>query len=159
MASQFLNLFSRGTIDRMLEASGPLREWPYEGDPDGRFTAVVDIFGDASVWAIHVPGHSPGSTAYLVRTTTGPKLLVGDASHTRRGLWEWSASISKMASNPARFRSTFPAASRASRFYANSRVNFRRSTSISDTSSATRHDETLRCANVLDLVALQRLND
>ena len=86
-ASQFLNLFSRGTIDRMLEASGPLREWPYEGDPDGRFTAVVDIFGDASVWAIHVPGHSPGSTAYLVRTTTGPKLLVGDASHTRWG-WE-----------------------------------------------------------------------
>ena len=85
--SQFLNLFSRGTIDRMLEASGPLREWSYAGDPDGRFTAVVDIFGDASVWAIHVPGHSPGSTAYLIRTPTGPKLLVGDASHTRWG-WE-----------------------------------------------------------------------
>ena len=86
-ASQFLNLFSRGTIDGMLEASGPLREWPYDGDPDGRFTAVVDIFGDGSVWAIHVPGHSPGSTAYLVRTPDGPKLLVGDASHTRWG-WE-----------------------------------------------------------------------
>ena len=87
IASRFLNLFSRGTLDRMLEESGPLREWSYDGDPDGRFTAVIDIFGDASVWAIHVPGHSPGSTAYLVRTPTGPKLLVGDACHTRWG-WE-----------------------------------------------------------------------
>jgi N-acyl homoserine lactone hydrolase len=86
-ASQFLNLFSRGTIDGMLEGSGPLREWSFDGDPDGRFTAVVDIFGDGSVWAIHVPGHSPGSTAYLVRSSAGPKLLVGDASHTRWG-WE-----------------------------------------------------------------------
>ncbi len=86
-ASRFLHVFTRGTIDRMLEASGPLREWPYAGDPDGRFTAIVDVFGDASVWAIHVPGHSMGSTAYLVRTPTGPKLLVGDASHTRWG-WE-----------------------------------------------------------------------
>ena len=86
-ASQFLNLFSRGTIDRMLEASGPIQEWTYAGDPDGRFAGVVDIFGDASVWAIHSPGHSPGSTAYLVRTPEGSKLLVGDASHTRWG-WE-----------------------------------------------------------------------
>ncbi len=86
-ASQFLNLFSRGTIDRMLEESGPIQEWTYAGDPDGRFTGVVDIFGDASVWAIHSPGHSPGSTAYLVRTPEGSKLLVGDASHTRWG-WE-----------------------------------------------------------------------
>lgn len=86
-ASEFLNLFSRGTIDRMLEESGPIQEWPYAGDPDGRFTGVVDIFGDASVWAIYSPGHSPGSTAYLVRTPEGAKLLVGDASHTRWG-WE-----------------------------------------------------------------------
>jgi glyoxylase-like metal-dependent hydrolase (beta-lactamase superfamily II) len=86
-ASQFLNLFSRGTIDAMLESSPPIQEWSYEGDPDGRFSGIVDIFGDASVWALHVPGHSPGSTAYLVRTPNGSKLLVGDASHTRWG-WE-----------------------------------------------------------------------
>jgi N-acyl homoserine lactone hydrolase len=86
-ASGFLNLFSSGTIDAMLEESEPLREWSYVDDPGDRFAAVVDIFGDASVWAIHVPGHSPGSTAYLVRTPTGPVLLVGDACHTRWG-WE-----------------------------------------------------------------------
>jgi len=86
-ASRFLHLFTRGTIDRMLEEAGALREWPYQEDPDGRFSGVVDVFGDASVWAIHVPGHTPGSTAFLVRTPTGPVLLTGDASHTRWG-WE-----------------------------------------------------------------------
>lgn len=86
-ASNFLYLFTRGTIDRMIGDRGGLREWGFDGDPDNRFAAVVDIFGDGSVWAIHVPGHTPGSTAYLVRTPTGTNLLVGDASHTRWG-WE-----------------------------------------------------------------------
>lgn len=89
-ASRFLYVFSRGTIDRMLGAAGPLREWSYEDDPDGRFAGLVDIFGDASVFAIHVPGHTSGSTAYLVRTPAGPKLLVGDASHTR---WGWDNGV------------------------------------------------------------------
>lgn len=86
-ASRFLHLFTRGTIDRMLGTSGPIREWRYAGDAGGRFAGVVDVFGDASVWALHVPGHSPGSTAYLVRTPKGPVLYIGDASHTRWG-WE-----------------------------------------------------------------------
>ena len=83
----FLNLFSRGTIDRMLERAGPLEVWPFRPDPSGRFEGILDVFGDGSVWALHVPGHTPGSTAFLVRSTTGPKLLVGDVSHTRWG-WE-----------------------------------------------------------------------
>lgn len=86
-ASSFLNMFTRGTIDRMIGDRGGLREWGFDADPDNRFAAVVDIFGDGSVWAIHVPGHTPGSTAYLVRTPAGTNLLVGDASHTRWG-WE-----------------------------------------------------------------------
>ncbi len=86
-ASSFLNLFSRGTIDRLLESADALRVWPFEEDHDQRFESVVDIFGDGSVWAIQVPGHSPGSTAFVVRTPTGPKLLVGDASDTKWG-WE-----------------------------------------------------------------------
>jgi len=89
-ASRFLHLFSRGTIDRMLEASGPIREWRYAGDETGRFAGVVDVFGDGSVWALHVPGHTPGSTAYLVRTPEGPVLFTGDASHTR---WGWDHGV------------------------------------------------------------------
>ena len=38
------------------------------------------------------PGHTPGSTAYLVRTGQGPVLLTGDASHTR---WGWTTTSSR----------------------------------------------------------------
>jgi len=85
--SGFLNLFSRGTTDRLLEGVGPLREWRFEPDPSGRFEGVLDVFGDGSLWALLVPGHTPGSTAFAVRTTEGPALLLGDATHTRWG-WE-----------------------------------------------------------------------
>ncbi|MDP3802511.1 MBL fold metallo-hydrolase [Brevundimonas sp.] len=73
--------------DAILEGFGPLKEWAFQADPDDGFAGVLDIFGDGSIWAIHVPGHSPGSTAYLVNATDGPKLIVGDAAHTRLG-WE-----------------------------------------------------------------------
>jgi glyoxylase-like metal-dependent hydrolase (beta-lactamase superfamily II) len=73
--------------DTILRGKGPLREWAFHPDPDVRFAGVLDVFGDGSVWALHVPGHSPGSTAYLINTTDGPKLVVGDAVSTRLG-WE-----------------------------------------------------------------------
>ena len=81
-----MNAFSQGTTDRFLPGLGPLREWPFAPDSAGRFSGVLDVFGDGSLWALHVPGHSPGSTAFLVRTPEGPRLLLGDANHTR---WGW----------------------------------------------------------------------
>jgi glyoxylase-like metal-dependent hydrolase (beta-lactamase superfamily II) len=84
--ARFLNFFSRGTIDRMLEHVGPLREWRFAPDAAGRFEGVLDVFGDGSLFALHVPGHTRGSTAFLARTLEGPKLLTGDACHTA---WGW----------------------------------------------------------------------
>ena len=93
----FSNLIVQGNTDRALEGKGPLGEWAFAPmaaksvTPTGAaplaFAGVLDIFGDGSVWALWVPGHTPGSTAYLVRTPTGPVLLTGDCSHTRWG-WE-----------------------------------------------------------------------
>ncbi|GMU11354.1 MBL fold metallo-hydrolase [Corallococcus caeni] len=83
----FVNLVVQGATDRALEGKPALSEWNYTADPKGLFDGAVDVFGDASVWALWVPGHTPGSTAYLVRSTKGPVLLLGDASHTRWG-WE-----------------------------------------------------------------------
>lgn len=73
--------------DIALEGHGPLREWVFATDPDSAFEGVIDIFGDGSVWALHVPGHSPGSTAFLINAVDGPRLVIGDAVHTRLG-WE-----------------------------------------------------------------------
>jgi hypothetical protein len=40
----------------------------------------VDLFGDGSLWAISVPGHTDDDVAYLINSAT-PVLLTGDASH------------------------------------------------------------------------------
>jgi glyoxylase-like metal-dependent hydrolase (beta-lactamase superfamily II) len=40
----------------------------------------VDLFGDGSLWAISVPGHTDDDIAYLINGAT-PVLLTGDASH------------------------------------------------------------------------------
>jgi glyoxylase-like metal-dependent hydrolase (beta-lactamase superfamily II) len=73
--------------DAILKGFGPLQVWRFQPDLSGAFRGIVDVFGDGSVWALWTPGHSSGSTSYLVRTTEGPKLIVGDAVHTRLG-WE-----------------------------------------------------------------------
>ena len=86
-ASAFIHLFVAPNIDRALAGKAPISEWAFAPDAAGRFEGLNDIFGDGSVWALWVPGHTPGSTAYLVRTPSGPVLLTGDACHTRWG-WE-----------------------------------------------------------------------
>jgi glyoxylase-like metal-dependent hydrolase (beta-lactamase superfamily II) len=82
-----LNLFTRPITDRAFEGQATLAEWQFQPDPERRFAGVLDVFGDASLWALHVPGHTPGSTAFLARTPQGPVLLAGDACHTSWG-WE-----------------------------------------------------------------------
>jgi glyoxylase-like metal-dependent hydrolase (beta-lactamase superfamily II) len=89
-ASSFQNLVVQGNTDRELEGKGAINEWVYAADATGRFDGVLDVFGDGSVFALLVPGHTPGSTAYLVRTTKGPVLLTGDACHTR---WGWDHDV------------------------------------------------------------------
>jgi len=84
------NLVVAPNITRAFEGKGPIREWRFVADAEAPFEAVLDIFGDGYVWALHVPGHTPGSTAYLVRTPDGPVLLVGDASHSA---WGWKHGV------------------------------------------------------------------
>lgn len=79
-----MNLFTQGVSDSLLEHKSPLQEWPFSTE------GIIDIFGDGSVFAISVPGHTPGSTAYLVRTERGPVLLTGDTCHTR---WGWEHTV------------------------------------------------------------------
>ncbi|HEU4407042.1 MAG TPA: MBL fold metallo-hydrolase [Polyangiaceae bacterium] len=85
-----LNLFVQPVTDRTLAGHGPLREWGFVPEPGGAFAGVLDLFGDGTLWAIWVPGHTPGSTAYLARTPAGPVLFTGDACHTA---WGWEHAV------------------------------------------------------------------
>lgn len=88
--SYWLNVFVRSTTDRLLENKSPLQVWQFKPDTANRFEGVIDIFGDGSAFAIHVPGHTAGSVAYVLRTKHGAVLLTGDTSHTR---WGWDNGV------------------------------------------------------------------
>jgi glyoxylase-like metal-dependent hydrolase (beta-lactamase superfamily II) len=86
----YLNVFTQGSTDRILANKQALQEWNFQPDPQQKFEGIIDIFADGSAFALSVPGHTPGSVAYLIRTTKGPVLLTGDTSHTR---WGWENSV------------------------------------------------------------------
>ena len=58
---------------------------PWRG-PNAKVKAMdggdVDVFGDGSVVAMNLPGHTPGHMALLVRLASGPVLLSGDLYHS-----------------------------------------------------------------------------
>lgn len=89
-ARNLQNMFAQGNADRALAGHAALGELPFAADPSGRFAGVLDLLGDGSLWAIWVPGHTPGSVAYLARTPDGPVLLVGDTCHTA---WGWQHGV------------------------------------------------------------------
>ncbi|TAJ83110.1 MAG: MBL fold metallo-hydrolase [Gallionellaceae bacterium] len=88
--TSFKNMFVRGLTDQLLKDKQPLQEWHFQPDPQNKFEGIVDVFEDGSMFAISVPGHSPGSTAFLIRTTNGSVLLTGDACITR---WGWEHTV------------------------------------------------------------------
>lgn len=83
----FINMFVRRTTNRLIGREREIYEWEMRGDPSEEFAGLIDVFGDETVFAIHVPGHTAGSVAFLVRTQEGPQLILGDSSHTN---WGWN---------------------------------------------------------------------
>jgi glyoxylase-like metal-dependent hydrolase (beta-lactamase superfamily II) len=75
-----VHALSRSSTTRLLGRFGPLREVSFQRDPSGYFAGVVDLFGDDTVFAMHVPGHTAGSLAFFTRTERGPVLVTGDAA-------------------------------------------------------------------------------
>jgi glyoxylase-like metal-dependent hydrolase (beta-lactamase superfamily II) len=57
----------------------------------------IDLFGDGSLWAISVPGHTDDDIAYLVNGPQ-PVLLTGDASHFE---WAFKAGVAPRGWNKA----------------------------------------------------------
>lgn len=86
----WLHAFVQGSTDRLLDGKASLQTWQFGVAPDQALAGVIDIFGDGSVFAIKTPGHTAGSTAYVVRSDKGPVLITGDNSHTR---WGWEHTV------------------------------------------------------------------
>jgi N-acyl homoserine lactone hydrolase len=112
-ATSFENLFVQGTTNEELRGHAPLREWQFPHASaaapaiDG-FAGVLDVFGDGTLWALSVPGHTPGSTAYLARSTRGPVLFTGDACHTTWG-WQHAVEPGTFSSDQPRSRQSLHA--------------------------------------------------
>jgi glyoxylase-like metal-dependent hydrolase (beta-lactamase superfamily II) len=84
--SRWLHLVNRPTTNANLDGFGPLRQWTVSRPGQGEL-GVVDVFGDQSLFGLHVPGHTRGNMAFLVRSVDGPQLLTADSCHTAFG-WE-----------------------------------------------------------------------
>jgi N-acyl homoserine lactone hydrolase len=60
----------------------PFGPWRGAGKPVTLASADTDIFGDGSVVALHLPGHTPDHLALRINLKSGPVLLTGDLYHT-----------------------------------------------------------------------------
>lgn len=83
---RFAHMFSRGTADELFEGDHTLSEMSFPNEQPG----VLDFFGDRSLFIISVPGHTAGSLAFVINSSDGPQLVVGDSAHTR---WGWENTV------------------------------------------------------------------
>ena len=104
--SRLLHVFSRSTVDATLLGKGPLQELAMQPTAGAPFKGVLDVWGDGSLIALHVPGHTDGSLAFLVRTPSGPVLLTGDTCHTRWG-WDHGVESGSYNTHPEQSATTF----------------------------------------------------
>jgi len=85
-AAQFTNarLFIGKRDFQMLEGkpNDTLKGWRTQGKPVTLISNDTDVFGDGSVVALHLPGHTPDHLALLVNLKSGPVLLSGDLYHS-----------------------------------------------------------------------------
>ena len=75
-------LIGKADFERSAGANDPFGPW--RGKPDQLMAssgADVDVFGDGSVIALNLPGHTPGHLALLVKLASGNVLLSGDLYH------------------------------------------------------------------------------
>ncbi len=77
-------VIGRGDFDQTVGKDDPFGPW--RNGRGKEITFVVNgeapIFGDNSVMAVHLPGHTPDHLALLVNLASGPVLLSGDLYHS-----------------------------------------------------------------------------
>jgi glyoxylase-like metal-dependent hydrolase (beta-lactamase superfamily II) len=85
-AAQFTNarllIGERDFAELAKGKDDPFKAWRAAGKNVALASADIDVFGDGSVMALHLPGHTPDHLGLLVRLKSGPVLLTGDLYHT-----------------------------------------------------------------------------
>ena len=87
-ATPFTRYFDHGVMPHHLKrAKDRLFAFDFKGPAIDGFEGSFDVFGDGAVVAVPMPGHTPGSTAFLVRGRGGVTwLFSGDTTWTSRGV-------------------------------------------------------------------------
>ena len=75
-------VIGKADFEQTAGKDDPFGPWRGQGKPVELLTADKDIFGDGSVVALHLPGHTPDHLALLVNLKSGPVLLTGDLYHS-----------------------------------------------------------------------------
>ena len=76
-------IIGKGDFEQTKGKGDPFGPWRKEGANVTAATADVDVFGDGSVVALHLPGHTPDHLSLLVKLPSGSVLLSGDMYHSR----------------------------------------------------------------------------
>ena len=76
-------VIGKADFEQTAGKDDPFGPWRGEGKQVTLASSDVDIFGDGSVVALHLPGHTPDHLALLVRLASGPVMLSGDLYHAR----------------------------------------------------------------------------
>jgi N-acyl homoserine lactone hydrolase len=83
----FSGRVDRGAITRHFEiAAWRFTPFALDGGARDGFESSHDLFGDGSVVALPLPGHTPGSVGYLIQGKGHRWLYIGDASWTMEGI-------------------------------------------------------------------------
>lgn len=82
--------FVEGAMPLQFAGVAPrIERLAFKGPPMLGFAASQDVFGDGAVVAVPTPGHTRGSTSYLVQSGDGRRwLFVGDAAWVKEGFAE-----------------------------------------------------------------------
>jgi N-acyl homoserine lactone hydrolase len=74
-------IIGKADFDATKGQDDPFGSWRKPGASVTTTEGDLDIFGDGTVVAYFLPGHTPGHMALLVRLKSGPVLLSGDVVH------------------------------------------------------------------------------
>lgn len=75
-------LIGRRDFEQTAGKDDPFGPWRGEGRNVTLVDGDHDVFGDGSVVALHLPGHTPDHLALLVKLASAPVLLSGDLYHS-----------------------------------------------------------------------------